>query len=299
MNKPIIGLNVAAGINVNALEAELASVKKWGYDCAEIALDAFPLIISGKENKKFVEYAGSILKKAGLHYSAHIGVGLDLRSRDQYRLHMDALLASIDICARLSLNPLVLHFEQDSHNPEVENQFIEGHKKAALYAQQKGIMLCLENIEVEHYKPVLEAVKLVGLANFKMNLDLGHLYIASKYFGFSFEEAIRECAPYVGHCHINDNTGIFEPMRLENFDLYRALPMGYRITFGRGDIHMPPFYGEVPIEFSIGILKAARFSGKYICEYQSRIFTPFNQRIQKHIREVIERQPAASEEKGI
>lgn len=289
MNKPMIGINIATGINVNALEGELASVKAWGFDCAELALDAFPLIISGKQNKPFVKYVSSILNKAGLFYSAHIGVGLDLRSTDRFQLHMDTLLASIDICAELSLNPLVLHFEQDSHISRIEDAFIEGHKKAALYAQQKGIMLCLENIEVEHYKPVLDAVKLIDLANFKMNIDLGHMYIACKYFGFSFEEAIRECAPYVAHCHINDNTGIFEPMRLENFDLYRGLPMGFRITFGRGDIHMPPLYCDVPIEFSVQVLKAAGFCGKYICEYQNRLFTPFNQQIQKNIREVIER----------
>ncbi len=289
MKKIMIGLNISAGINVNALEGELASVKEWGFDCAEIALDAFPLIISGKQNKPFVTYVASILERAGLHYSAHIGVGLNLRSRDEYRLHMDTLLASIDICAELSLNPLVLHFEQDSHDSEIEAAFIEGHKKAAYYAQEKGIMLCLENIEVEHYKPVLEAVKLINLANFKMNIDLGHMYISSKYFGFSFEEAIKECAPYAGHCHINDNTGIFEPMRIENFDLYRGLPMGYRITFGRGDIHMPPLYCDVPIEFSVEVLKASGFCGKYICEYQNRLFTPFNKQIQEKIREVIER----------
>ena len=289
MNKSTIGINISAGINVNSLEAELASVKQWGFDCAEIALDAFPLIISGKQNKLFVEYVRTILIKAGLDYSAHIGVGLDLRSTDKYQLNMDTLLASIDICAELSLNPLVLHFEQDSHNPEIEAAFIEGHKKAALYAQQKGILLCLENIEVEHYKPVLEAVKIIGLTNFKMYIDLGHMYIASKYFGFSFEEAVKECAPYAGHCHINDNTGIFEPMRLDNFDLYRGLPMGNRITFGRGDIHMPPLYCDVPIEFSVDVLKAVGFCGKYICEYQSRLFTPFNQQIQKDTRKIIER----------
>lgn len=289
MVKSKIGINIAAGISINALEDELASIKNWGYDCAELTLDAFPLIISGKKNEQYVKYVGGILDKADLHYSAHIGVGLDLRNTEKHQLHMDTLLASIDICSELSLNPLVLHFEQDSHDPQIEAAFIEGHKKAALHAAQKGIVLCLENIEVEHYKPALEAVKLINLSNFKMNIDLGHMYISSKFFGFSFEEAVRECAPYAAHCHINDNTGIFEMMRLENFDLYRGLPMGNRITYGRGDIHMPPFYGEVPIEFSIGVLKEAGFSGKFICEYQSKLFTPFNKQIQQDIRKVIER----------
>jgi len=283
-----IYLNIKPGISVASFPNELASIKAWGFDGAEISLDTFPLIISGKTNQPFLDYIRPILKEHDLSYSAHIGLGLDLRNIDNLFLHMSVLYSSINICAQLGLNPLVLHYEQDSGNSEVERQFINCHAKAADYAAKHSIALVLENIEVEHYKPVLETVKAINHPNLTMALDVGHLYISSKYFGFSFEDAIKECAPYVGHCHISDNTGIFEPMRLSNFDLYRTLPMGYRIAYGRGDIHMPPLYCNVPIPFAVNELKNIDYVGIYTCEYPAKDFQAFNTEICRSVRRLIE-----------
>ena len=286
MNK--IYLNVYSGIPVQSLANELTSVKTWGFDGIELGLDAFPLIISGKINKPYVELLHDILKNFDLGCSAHIGTGLDLRSRDTLDFHVKVLEASIDICAELGFNPLVLHFEKDSGNREIEDRFIECHARAADYASKRSVRLGLENIEIEHYKPVLDAVRKINHPGLTMVLDTGHLFLASKLYGFSFENAVKECAPYIGHCHLNDNSGIFEQMRLDNFDLYRTLPMGYRIAFGRGDIHMPPLYSEAPIPFVIDEFKKTGFSGKYVCEYSHRMFEPLNAEICRNVRALIE-----------
>ena len=281
-------VNLYGGIAIQSLAADLAGIKAWGFDGVELELDAFPLIISGRINKPFVSLVGNVFKNCDLGRSAHIGTGLDLRSRDSLDLHMKVLEASVDICAELGLNPLVLHFEKDSGNRDIEDQFKRCHARAAEYALKRSVSLGLENIEIEHYKPVLEAIKEINHPNMPMVLDAGHLYLSSKYYGFSFEDAVKECAPYVSHCHLSDNSGIFEKIRLENFHLYRTLPMGYRITYGRGDIHMPPLYSEVPIPFFIKELKKAGFTGKYVLEYPHRVFDRLNIDICKNIRTLIE-----------
>lgn len=283
-----IYLNVYSGIPVQSLASELAAAKAWGYDGIELGLDAFPLIISGKINRPFTGLIKKILNDSGIGGSAHIGTGLDLRSKDSLALHVRVLEASIDICAELGLNPLVLHFEKDSGDTVTEERFIECHAAAAEYASKRSVFLGLENIEIEHYKPALEAVRKISHPNLFFVLDTGHLFLASRYYGFSFEDAVSECAPHAGHCHLHDNSGIFEQMRIDNFDLYRTLPMGYRITFGRGDIHMPPLYSESPVPFVVDELRKAHFAGKYVLEYSHRMFEPFNGEICQSARKLIE-----------
>ena len=286
--KSKIHLRFYSGISIDSLGKELADIQAWGFNGAEFSLDAFPLIISGKVNQPFVNYVQPVLQEYNLSYSAHIGSGLDLRSRHSLQIHINTLRSSIDICAQLNLNPLVLHFEADSGDEEIEKEFIRYHAEAAAYAEERNVALVLENVEIEHYKPVLNAIKQINHPNLAMNLDVGHLYLASSYFSFPFEEAVKDCVPYVRHCHLHDNTGIFEPMRLENFDMYKTLSMTERIAHGRGDIHMPPLYCDVPIPFIVEELKKAGYSGIYTCEYPGKMFAPFNTEICNSVRALIE-----------
>jgi len=289
MNNKIY-LNISAdSTDINSLRQDLANIKAWGFDGAEIGLKALPLMISGKINQPFVDYVQGILQEYDLSYSAHIADGLDLRTSDSLELHKKALHTSIDICAQLSLSPLVLHFEQDSGDAAVEAQFLRFHREAAEYAATRSVALVLENIEIEHYLPALEMVKAINHPNLTMCLDVGHLYLSAKLLDYSFEDAVRACAPYVSHCHMHDNTGIFEHMRIENHHLYNTLPMSYRIAYGRGDIHMPPLYCDVPIPFVIEELKKAGYQGIYACEYPGKTFTPFNAEICSNLRALIEK----------
>lgn len=284
----IIGINTNGINNIDSLIQGIREHKENGFDLVEISLDICPLIIAGKINAPFVKYFHQQIKACDMLYSAHIGTGLNIRSRDHFEIHKDALFSSIDVCAESEIPTLVLHFEEASPYTYLEERFYEVHFQAAEHAARRGVLLFMENIEVENYKPVLEMVKTLNHSFFKMNLDFGHLFLSARHFGYSFEDAVRECAPYVGHCHLNDNPGIFDPMRLSNFDLYRTKPMGMRISFGEGDIHMPPFTCNVPLEFGIGELKKHNYRGVYICEYMNSMFKPFNREIQERVRSRVE-----------
>ena len=278
-----------AGLQLEDLHNELNRIKAWGFDGAEIVLDTFPLIIAGRIIAPVLDYIRPIFLESGLTFSAHIASGLNMRTRDDLNMHRNVLLRSIDICSELNLNPLVLHFEQCSHDDEIEAQFIRCHKEAAIYAKLLGIDLALENIEVEDYKLVLNAIEEIDSSNFGMTLDMGHLYLSSKHRGFCFEQALSECAPYATHCHVNDNAGIFEPLRLTDVDAYRNIPQSYCNTFGRGDMHVPPLYGEVPISTGIYELEKAGFRGIYTCEYAGRQYSPFNFEICQSVKSLVDK----------
>ena len=281
-------VNFPSFSGVEFLENHLGKIAEDGFDGTEFNLSSCPLIIGGEASAEFVEYVKKALEKYPLKYTGHIGTGLNLRNLEEYDLHKNVLKSSIDICGELKMSVLTLHFEEASLNLREEKAFYDAHAQAAEYAKTKGVLLCIENIETEHHTKVVEMVRTMGHDNFRMTLDTGHLYLSANYFGHSFEKAVEECAPYTAHLHLSDNTGKFEKMRLTNFTLYKTLPMGYRITFGLGDIRLPPLWGKIDYDFVLRAIKSAGFTGIYVCEYENGLFVPFNGIIQKRVRQAIE-----------
>jgi sugar phosphate isomerase/epimerase len=124
MQQPIIGINLPRTCAFNALDASLETFKANGFDSVEITLDTFPLIIGGKICRPWVDLLKASLLKHDMLYSAHIGRGLDLRNLSNPQLHKQVLNASLDICAELKMNPLVLHYEVQSQDQLAEKQFL-------------------------------------------------------------------------------------------------------------------------------------------------------------------------------
>ncbi len=155
----------------------------------------------------------------------------------------------------------------------MKNVFLEGHLKACDRAEKLGVELTIENIEVEHVDPVIDFVKDVNRKNFKMNYDIGHGFLASDYLGFDFLESIKKAVPVLGHLHFSDNTGKFEMLRINNRPVYDSLPMGNRFALGRGDIHLPPLWGNIPYDKVAEILKG--YDKTVICEFYAEYFIPF------------------------
>jgi len=262
-------------------------VASYGYDLAEYCLSDHPLIVGGKISRPYVEYVGTILKKAPIRFTAHIGTGLDLRNTEDHALHKSTLFSSVDVCEMLDMRTLTVHYEGKSMHYDVERAFVDAHCEAAEYAQKKGVLICIENIEIDHYQNVLDMLKSCSHPNLKLTLDIGHLNLSTNFFSQGFLEAVKECAPYTAHLHISDNTGHFEKLRLTNFLLYSTLPMGPRIALGSGDIHLPPFWGEIDITGALEILKDSNYDGIFLCEYYSHLYNPFNEEIQKKIRKTV------------
>ncbi|WP_320130652.1 sugar phosphate isomerase/epimerase family protein [uncultured Sphaerochaeta sp.] len=286
MQQPIIGINLPRTLSFEALDTALDTIKTNGFDAVEINIETFPLIIGGEICRPWVDVLKASLQKHDLSYSAHIGRGLDLRNLSNPQLHKRVLNASLDICAELKLNPLVLHYEVQSQNQLAEKQFLEAHREAAKKAMQLGLTICVENIEVELVEPVVQLVETINHPNLRLNLDTGHAFLAAHYFHFDFLKAVERMVPLLGHMHLNDNTGTFEELRITNRPTYDGLSMNQRREFGRGDIHLPPYFGTVPFKEVFARIPQS-YHGKFICEYTSEAFGPLNAGIQQEIRKKI------------
>lgn len=274
------------GINLPSV-SDPADIKKWlkrfcdaGYDVVEFNADILPFIIGGKLNKEMTGYMKNLLSDFPLTYTMHIGYGVDLRDQENYELNEKALLSSVEAASETGAILLNLHYEKKSNSKKIENKFLEGHLNACDKAEKLGLNLTIENIEVETVDPVIEFVKTVNRKNFKMNYDIGHGFLAANYFGFDFLESVKKAEPHLGHLHFSDNTGKFEMLRLTNKPLYDNLPMGTRFAFGRGDIHLPPLWGNIPYNKVADILKG--YDKTIICEFYSGYFIPFLKEIREN-----------------
>jgi sugar phosphate isomerase/epimerase len=284
--------DIRVGVNLPNCDSDPGRMDEWlrvfakdGFDCVEISLDSFPLIIGGEACRDYVDAVRSVLSRHRLAYSAHVSLGVDLRDTAKYDFQKKTLFASIEACKLLGANPLVLHYELESRDAGVEESFLEAHREAADRAAGLGLDLCIENIEVELVDPVVRFVRRVDRPNFRMNFDTGHAFLASRYFHFDFLEALQKALPLLGHVHLNDNTGVFEELRITDRPRYDHLSMSYRRTFGRGDIHIPPFWGVIPFDKVFGLLKDYR--GLFVCEYVAQDFLPFNRSVQEKVRQAI------------
>ncbi|MDW7659441.1 MAG: sugar phosphate isomerase/epimerase family protein [Bacillota bacterium] len=288
MKSSVIGVNFPKATSPLNVSSALADIERCGFDCAELTMTTFPLIIGGDVSWTYVNYLKSILSQHNLIYTAHIGSGLNLRKLDEHDLHRNVLRSTLDVCDALDMRLLTVHFEEASRILAEEAAFMDAHAEMANYAKSKGILLCIENIEVEHHTRVIDMIRQIDHDHFKMTLDIGHLNLSTAYFGGSFETAVAECAPYVRHIHLSDNTGRFEKMRLTNFPLYKTLNMNMRISLGYGDIHIPPFWGKIPIRQTLQTLQNDGYDGIYLCEYENSLYAPFNQEIQACVRTAVE-----------
>ncbi len=87
----------------------------------------------------------------------------------------------------------------------------------------------------------------VDRKNVGICLDAVHAYLASRFYNFNYLAAIASVAPYVKHIHLHDNYG-----RASKFHEKKQLEM---TAVGRGDMHMPIGWGEVPVTGTLSILK--------------------------------------------
>lgn len=286
MAEIVIGVNIPGGTDLTGLEGALARICNEGWQAAELNLSSCPLIIGGQMRQPVVDYMRRVMDRFPLRYTAHAGYGLELRSRDP--LHRQVLMASLDACAALGIDRLNLHYEEHSRNRADEQRFADLLTEAADRGGELGVMVNVENIEVEDYRYALDAVRQMDHPNCGMTLDLGHLWLSANYFSYDYLDAVRDCAPMVRHLHINDNDGVFEPMRLTDPQLYNTLDKGYRFAFSRGDIHIPPLWGSAPLREAFAILMLANYKGIWLCEYYSHLFVPLNSEIREKVRFEIE-----------
>ncbi|TMI89648.1 MAG: sugar phosphate isomerase/epimerase [Bacillati bacterium ANGP1] len=260
-----LGLSIRGG---ERREEELRFARRLGYTAVEISMDGTGLVFGGQLHPQMLREALAAFAKHDFRYSIHSPSSLDLRDRANRENHLALARAALQFCREVGGRVLVIHFEQQSQDPEDEAAFEDAIRRLSDEAGE--VLLGIENIEVERVDPVIDCVRRINRPNVVMTLDVGHAYLASVYFRFDVFEAIRSALPFVRHVHVNDNFGRYDPLRLENFTLYRTQTPADTYPLGKGDLHLPVGWGTIPLEKVFGLLRG--FRGTVVHEYRYNLF---------------------------
>ena len=269
------------------LHGELTFFHDLGYDAVEISPDAFDLIFCGRLHSPLVNDVVPVLERHGLRYSVHSPAALDLRDLRDHELQVQMADSVVEFCRLIHAEVLVLHFEQQSADPAVEAAFLDATRRLADRARDQQLRIGVENIEVERLAPVLEFVRRVDRPNVGLTFDVGHAFLAARYFGFDYLEAVRAAGPLLIHLHVTDNFGRYDPLRLENFTLYRTQRSRDIFPVGRGDLHLPVGWGAIPYDQTFAALRG--YQGSVITEYRYNLFRPHAQRLAQQLRSMVRR----------
>lgn len=267
------------------LDGELAFLRKLGYDAVEIAPDSFNLLFCGQLQDPLVADIVPVLKRYSFRYSVHSPAALDLRDRRDHQVQMQLAESVLEFCHLIGAEILVLHFEQQSADPAVEGAFLEATRHLADRARDQQLRIGIENIEVERLTPVVEFVRRVDRPNVGLTFDAGHAYLAAHHFGFDYLDAVRAARPLLIHLHVTDNFGRYDPLRLENFPLYRTQRPRDILPVGRGDLHLPVGWGAIPYEKTFAALRG--YQGAVITEYRYDLFRSHAPRLADDLRSLV------------
>jgi len=273
--------------NLRALKRDLSAFLGFGLTAAEITVHGLDAVRNGQLDRKRTAQVKAITSDFPFAYSVHAPNPLNLMDRDYTRLHRDVLWASLEFSAEIGAQVLVYHpgryLAEEKfgviapHFPEenVRQQLLE--EEAAVLQEAAdafpGVVIAMENARPYlHYSPYCYAeipaqlkaqVERINRRNVRINLDFGHLQMASRFFGFDAVAEVRNIAPLIAHCHVHDNFGnpVYHTEKLQT----------HQIPFGRGDSHMPVGWGEIPFT-KIFAEFIDLYDGMLICELRGRYF---------------------------
>lgn len=264
-----------AGIAINAdatrldgsldvLRSELDYFGELGFTRVEIAPHGVGALLNGGLCRERVRLLLQVLGAYPFHYIVHGPNPMNLMNREAPELEQRMFRASLEFAEATGSPVMVYHAGR--FLPEEQFQLPAQGSLTPAYTQQlwdleRGLLQELGEvaarhrvvIAIENARPYLDASPycygefLASLAAMAQQvdhpqvgvaLDLGHAYLASCHHSYDLLEGVAAVAPYVRHIHLHDNFG--------RCCASYEKKQGELLTTGRGDLHLPIGWGEVP-----------------------------------------------------
>lgn len=276
----------------------LRRYKSVGFDSVEISVPGLNAIRGSKFVEREAARVRQMLRKHGLGVTLHSPNALNLIRNERHHQVMDSMLRLAEV---LGASRIVYHSAQiavkdpyrhlsplptDEELRAMWERETEALITVGRRAAEMGLILSVENRDPHlweisalamHGKPASELacyhqgmrldlltrqMEAVNLPNVGICLDVGHAFLAAPYWpDTDYLAAIRACAPWVNHLHFHDNFGHVDD---------DSESLGERLVFGEADNHLPPGWGQIPLEAVLTALKEARYDGLVVLELRPR-----------------------------
>jgi len=287
----MIGISINVKLingSLRALKNVLDKVKKANFDVVELPLHGLDVIVGGKIRNKRLKEIKNILKSYPFNYCVHCPESLDLMNLKEIEIEKAILKSSIEFSYEIGAHILGYHPGRNKSEIEIllrKQKSLNQRKSEKLKKIERDILkdfsstlkganivLCMENARpfisekgytyAEDIDELIKQVKEIGDENIRINLDFGHAYLSTNFYSKDFLKTISKVKPYLKHLHLHDNFGY--PSYFQEKD------QNFLIVNGRGDMHMPPGWGNIPFKKAIKTLNPANCF--FVIELRSRYF---------------------------
>ena len=199
------------------VKKDLTTYEQIGLKAAEIPVHGLDAIRNGRLDARVVTKASDLLGSFDFKYSVHAPNPLNLMDRENPGLHLDVFRASLAFAEAIGAETLVYHpgrfvaeeeFTVNVPAPgEAEKRRLleeEASTIGQLAKDFRQVTICMENARpylvhspycyAEQISPLKEQVLKINRDNVRITLDIGHMYMSSKFYGFDCVEAVKSIA---------------------------------------------------------------------------------------------------------
>ena len=255
----------SVGINLphsypDVLSEHLEGMKEAGADFVELWPESLGVILGGGLDPARLDHVLELLLDAGLSYTVHAPLEINLMDPTARDLQRDVLGASIRFADAVGAEVVVCHAGQrigkrDALYSLKDQLAFERNalREAGEMAGDTGAIVAIENYypelpilrgEIYDYSvwpsQLAEQISAVDHPCVGVCLDVGHAALAARAFGFDYLEECAAVAPLVRHIHLHDN--------LQRPNLTGEPRVSEHTVYGLGDLHLPPGRGTIPLE---------------------------------------------------
>ncbi len=198
--------------------ADLDFIKNSGFECLDLSLADTndPYYTSTEEElKAMMQKEAARTKEAGFEiFQVHGPWPVDDTTEEGRAKNLQDMKTCIRATAALGCKYMVVHpLMPYSWGTEDDPAFarevnVKHYKALSLYAEEYGVVVCLENMPVNHHSlasvaSIVEFVKMIDSPALGICLDTGHAAITHEAAG----AAVRLCGDLLKVLHIHDNDG--------------------------------------------------------------------------------------------
>ncbi len=224
------------GINSPRIKEFGGEIDPWEVEVVELGLDRVDFLDRQVEETLLLKttYLASSFGTEFTIHAPHIDSkveGIKIDFSDNSERNVTVMKKVFKIAAEIGAAYIVVHPGNQDGGKKCLNSNILNLIRLSAVAEEYGVILLLENLfdrEGGNKIGVLPGeifhiVEMVGSEHLKVNLDIGHAFIASNSYGISMEDYF-EMGECIHQMHLHDNFGILESSAAMFGD--RHLPLG-------------------------------------------------------------------------
>ncbi len=229
-------MNTKIGINSPQIKDFGGAIDPYEVEIIELGLDRMNFL-DEQENKELLSRTAYLASSFGTEFTIHAphidsrieGIKVDFSTNNEKNITV--MEKVIGIAAEIGAEYIVVHPGSQNGGRRCLNLNILNLIRICALAEENGVILLLENLfdrdggnKVGVFPgEIFHIIEMVGSDHLKINLDIGHAFIASNAYGLSLEDYF-ELGGYIYQIHLHDNFGILESEEAMFGD--RHLPLG-------------------------------------------------------------------------